>query len=134
LNPESLRHLLEAFIRVEFTIKDFDSLVYKRCELTNSKQYILRAPRERSNIPFDKISWDVIYIRDGLGGEKRVFYTIDDYTRIHFVYTLLNNKIESLIKCLESIAAYVFRQYKLIIRFWRHDNLPTLMDSTRYSE
>jgi hypothetical protein len=46
---------------------------------------------------------------------------------------LYNNKLDSLIKCLKAITAYVFRQYSLIIRTWRHDSLPTLIASTRYN-
>ena len=49
-------------------------------------------------------------------GEKRVLYTIDDYTRIHFIFILYNNKLNSLIKCFKAITTYVFRQYSLIIR------------------
>ena len=114
-NPEVLSHLPKAAIRVEFITKELDSIIYKQCELTNSKQKVTRALREQSIILFDTISWDVIYIKDGLGGEKRVLYTIDDYTRIHFVFILYNNKLDSLIKCLKVITAYVFRQYSLII-------------------
>ena len=114
-NPEALSHLLKAAIGVEFTTKELDFIVYKQCELTNSKQKVARALQERSIILFDTISWDVIYIKDGLGGEKRVLYTIDDCTQIHFVFTLYNNKLDSLIKCLKAITAYVFRQYGLII-------------------
>jgi hypothetical protein len=73
-------------------------------------------------------------MKDGLGGEKRVLHTIDNCTRIHFVFTLYNDKLDSLIKCLKAIAAYVFRQYGLIIRTWRHDSLPTLIASTRYND
>jgi len=54
-------------------------------------------------------------MKDGLGGEKRVLYAIDNCTQIHFVFTLYNDKLDSLIKCLKAIAAYVFRQYGLII-------------------
>jgi transposase InsO family protein len=61
-------------------------------------------------------------MKDGLGGEKRVLHTIDDYTRIYFVFMLYNNKLDSLIKCLKAIAAYVFRQYSLIIQTWRQYN------------
>ena len=60
-------------------------------------------------ILFDTISWDVMYIKDGLGGEKRVLYAVDDYTQIYFVFMLYNNKLDSLIKCLKAITAYVFR-------------------------
>jgi hypothetical protein len=133
-NPEALSHLPKAATGVEFTTKELDSIVYEQCELTNSKQKVARAPRERSTIPFDTVSWDVMYIKDGLGGEKRVLHAVDDYTRIHFVFTLYNNKLDSLIKCLKAIAAYVFRQYGLIIRTWRHDSLPTLIASTRYND
>jgi transposase InsO family protein len=73
-------------------------------------------------------------MKDGLGGEKRVLHTIDDYTRIYFVFMLYNNKLDSLIKCLKAIAAYVFRQYSLIIQTWRHDSLPTLIASTQYND
>ena len=52
---------------------------------------------------------------DGLEGEKRVLYTIDNCTRIYFVFILYNNKLDSLIKCLKVIITYVFRQYSLII-------------------
>ena len=64
-------------------------------------------PRKRFNIPFYTISWDVIYIRDGIGGKKRILYIINDYTRLHFVFTLLNNKLDSLLKYLRGIAAYI---------------------------
>jgi hypothetical protein len=55
-NPEALSHLLKAAIRVEFTTKELDSIVYKQCELTNSKQKIARAPREQSTILFNTVS------------------------------------------------------------------------------
>ena len=58
----------------------------------------------------------MIYIKDGLKGEKRVLYIIDDYTRIYFVFTLLNDKLDSIIKYLKAIIAYIFRQYNLIIK------------------
>ena len=61
-------------------------------------------------------------------------HTIDDYTRIYFVFTLYNNKLDSLIKCLKAITAYIFRQYGLIIQTWRHNSLPTLIASTRYND
>jgi transposase InsO family protein len=129
-NPEALSYLLKAAIGVEFMTKELDSIVCEQCELTNSKQKVARAPRERSTIPFDTVSWDVMYMKDGLGGEKRVLHAVDDCTRIHFVFMLYNDKLDSLIKCLKAIAAYVFRQYGLIIRTWRHDSLPTLIAST----
>jgi hypothetical protein len=133
-NPKALRHLLKAAIGVEFTTKELDSTIYQRCELINAKEQISRAPRERSTLPFDSVSWDVMYMKDSLRGEKRVLYTVDDCTRVHFVFTLLNDKLDSIIKCLKAIAAYVFRQYGLIIRIWRHDSLPTLIQSTRYDD
>ena len=114
-NPKALSHLLKAAIGVEFTTKELDSIVYKQCELTNSKQKVAKALQERSMIPFDIISQDIIYIKDGLGGEKRVLHTIDDYTQIHFVFILYNNKLDSLIKYLKVITICVFRQYSLII-------------------
>ena len=58
----------------------------------------------------------MIYIKDGLRGEKRVLYIIDDYTRIYFVFTLLNDNLDSIIKYLKAIIVYVFRQYSLIIK------------------
>jgi transposase InsO family protein len=73
-------------------------------------------------------------MRDGLGGEKRVLHAVDDCTRIYFVFTLYNDKLDSMIKCVKAIAAYVFRQYGLIIRTWRHDSLSTLIASTRYND
>jgi transposase InsO family protein len=133
-NPEALSYLLKAAIGVEFMTKELDSIVCEQCELTNSKQKVARAPRERSTIPFDTVSWDVMYMKDGLGGEKRVLHAVDDCTRIHFVFTLYNDKLDSLIKCLKAITAYVFRQYGLIIRTWQHDSLPTLIASTRYND
>ena len=115
-NYKALRHLLKAAIGVEFTTKELDSVVCERCELTNAKEQISRAPRERSILPFDLVSWDVLYMKDSIGGEKRILYAVDDCTRIHFVYILYNNKLDSLIKCLKAITAYVFKQYSLIIR------------------
>jgi hypothetical protein len=79
-NPKALSHLLKAAIGVEFITKELDSIVCEQCELTNWKQKVSRAPRERSTIPFDTVSWDVMYMKDGLGGEKRVLDAIDDYT------------------------------------------------------
>jgi len=58
----------------------------------------------------------VIYIKDSLKSEKRVLYIIDDYTRIYFVFTLLNNKLDFMIKYLKAIITYIFRQYNLIIK------------------
>jgi hypothetical protein len=133
-NPKALCHLVKAATGVEFTTKQLDYLIYERCELTNAKEQISKAPRERSNRPFDTVSWDVMFIKVGIGGEKRVLHAVDDCTRIHFVFTLFDDKHESLIKCLKAIAAYVFRQYGLIIRTWRHDSLPTLIASTRYDD
>ena len=127
LNLKALRHLLKAAISVEFTTKELDSSICQRYELINVKEQISKAPRERSTLLFDSVSWDVMYMKDGLGGEKRVLYIIDDYTRIYFVFTLLNDKLDSMIKCLKAIIAYVFRQYGLIIKVWRHDSLLTLI-------
>jgi hypothetical protein len=91
-------------------------------------------PRERSNIPFYIISWDVIYIRDGIGGEKCILYIVDDCTRLYFVFIFLNNKLDSLLKYLRGVVAYVLRQYNLVIKKWKHDWLPTLVDSLRYND
>ena len=133
-NPEALRHLLKAATGVEFTTKELDSIICQRYKLINAKEQVSKAPRERSTLLFDSVSQDVIYIKDGLEGEKRVLYIIDDYTRVYFVFTLLNDKLDSMIKCLKAITAYVFRQYGLIIRVQRHDSLPTLIQSTRYED
>jgi hypothetical protein len=78
------------------------------------------------------MSWDVMYMRDGIRGEKRILHIVDDCTRLHFVFTLLNDKLDSLLKCLRGVAAYVLRQYNLVIKKWKHDRLPTLVDSPRY--
>ena len=118
---------MKAAIGVEFTTKELNSTICQRYELINAKEQISRAPRERSTLLFDSVSWDVMYIKDGLGGEKRVLYAVDDCTRIYFVFTLLNDKLDSMIKCLKAIIAYVFRQYGLIIKVWRHDSLLTLI-------
>jgi len=45
----------------------------------------------------------VIYIKDSLRSEKRILYIIDDYTRIYFVFTFLNDKLDFIIKCLKAI-------------------------------
>jgi hypothetical protein len=42
-NPKALSHLLKAAIGVEFMTKELDFIVYKQCELTNSKQKVARA-------------------------------------------------------------------------------------------
>jgi hypothetical protein len=91
-------------------------------------------PRERFNISFYIISWDVIYIRDGIGGEKCILYIIDDYTRLHFVFILLNDKLDFLFKYLRGVVAYVLWQYNLVIKKWKHDWLPTLVDSPCYDD
>jgi hypothetical protein len=110
-----LRRLLKAAISVEFTINKLDLEVYKQCYLINSKQQISRILRKYSNILFYIISWDIIYIRNGIGGEKYILYIIDDYTKLYFVFTLLNNKLNSLLKYLKGVTAYVLRQYNLVI-------------------
>jgi hypothetical protein len=80
------------------------------------------------------MSWDVMYIRDGIGGEKRILYIVDDCTRLYFVFILLNNKLDSLLKCLRGVVAYVLWQYNLVIKKWKYDRLPTLVDSPRYDD
>jgi hypothetical protein len=70
-----------------------------------------------------------MFIKVGIEDEKHVLYTINNYTQIHFVFILFNNKHKSLIKCLKAITAYIFRQYRLIIQTWRHNSLPTLIIS-----
>ena len=114
-NHKALCYLLKAAIGVEFTTKELNSMVYKRCKLTNTKEQIFRAPWERLILLFDLVSWDVLYIKNGIGGKKRILYTINNYTRIHFVYILYNNKLNSLIKYFKAITTYVFKQYSLII-------------------
>ena len=58
----------------------------------------------------------MIYIKDDLKSEKRVLYIIDDYIQIYFVFIFLNYKLNSIIKYLKAITAYIFRQYNLIIK------------------
>jgi hypothetical protein len=48
-NPEALRYLVKAATGVEFTTKQLNYLICERCELTNVKEQISKAPRERSN-------------------------------------------------------------------------------------
>ena len=115
-NPEALRHLLKAAIGVEFTTRELDSAVCERCELTNAKEQISRVARERPITPFDSVSWDIIYIKDRLKNKKRVLHTVDDYTRVYFIFILFNDKLNSIVKYFKAITAYIFRQYRLIIR------------------
>jgi hypothetical protein len=114
-NPKALRHLIKAATGIKFTTKQLNHLIYKHCKLTNAKEQISKASREQSNQLFDTVSWDIMFIKVGIGGEKHVLYTVDDYTQIYFVFMLFDNKHKSLIKCLKAITTYVFRQYRLII-------------------
>jgi hypothetical protein len=60
------------------------------------------------------------------GRESRILYCIDDATRIHYVYALIDVKQNTLIWELKELAAYVKRQYNLDIKKWRHDRLGTM--------
>jgi hypothetical protein len=41
-NPKALSHLLKAAIRVEFTTKELDFIIYKQYKLINLKQKVVR--------------------------------------------------------------------------------------------
>jgi hypothetical protein len=58
--------------------------------------------------------------------ESWILYYIDDATRIHYVYALIDAKQNTLIRELKGLAAYVKRQYNLDIKKWRHDRLGTM--------
>jgi hypothetical protein len=49
LNPKALCYLVKAAISVEFTTKQLNYLIYKRCELINTKEQISKALREQLN-------------------------------------------------------------------------------------
>jgi hypothetical protein len=79
LNLKALYYLVKAAIGVKFITKQLDYLIYKRCELINAKEQISKALKERLNQLFNTIGWDVMFIKIGIGGEKRVLYIVNDY-------------------------------------------------------
>jgi hypothetical protein len=48
--------------------------------------------------------------------ESQILYYIDDATRIHYVYVLIDIKQNTLIRELKELAAYVKRQYNLDVK------------------
>ena len=97
LYKEALNHLLKAATGVIFIDNDLDTITYEPCHLTNSKQIINRTPRELSIIPYHTVSWDVVEMPLASGRESRILYCIDNATRIHHVYALINAKQNTLI-------------------------------------
>ena len=97
LYKEALNHLPKAATGVIFTNNNLDTTTCEPCHLTNSKQIINRVPRELSKIPYHTVSWDVIEMPLASNRKSRILHYIDDATRIHHVYALINAKQNTLI-------------------------------------
>jgi hypothetical protein len=92
LYKEALNHLPKAAIGVIFTNNNLDTIIYEPCHLTNLKQIINRAPRELLKILYYIVSWDVVEMLLASDRKSQILYYIDDATRIHYVYALINIK------------------------------------------
>ena len=61
----------------------------EECCLNDSKRVPYRFPALRSTVPYEKVHWDLISIKNGMGGKCYVLHFIDSYSRMHYVYYLL---------------------------------------------
>ena len=86
---EALLKLREHILGIEITTS---MLINPKCEdycLSDLKRMLYRYPIARSTIPFKKLYWDLIAMKNGIGGETHTLYFINNYTRAHFIYYLL---------------------------------------------
>jgi hypothetical protein len=97
LYKEALNYLLKIAIGVIFTNNNLDTTTYEPCHLTNLKQIINRAPKELLKILYYIVSWNVVEMPLASDRESRILYYIDNATRIHHVYALINIKQNILI-------------------------------------
>ena len=89
LYPEALFKMREYCQGVSISTT---KLLEHRCEeccLNDSKRVPYRFPALRSTVPYEKVHWDLISIKNGMGGECYVLHFIDSCSRMHYVYQLL---------------------------------------------
>ena len=121
LNQQALSHLEDCAKGVKVTTHKLNGACCEACRVASSRKIISRRPRTRGHHPFYRVAWDLIEMRDGLGGNVYVLHFVEDMLSLHYVYVLQDKSEDTLMATIRSIEAYVWRQYQLRIRVWKHD-------------
>ena len=106
---------------MKVTTKSYDNSC-EVCKLSNAKKIISRRTRARSEIPFERVYYDLIQVEPRLSDISWVLHFQDDYTRMNFVYEAANKKQTTQLQVLKDFANFVRQQYGCEIRIWKLDH------------
>ncbi len=87
---EALTHLQEHCQGVRITTSELTKYWCEDCCIGGAKRVLYRYPVPRYLVLFGKVYWDLVQLPNGFGGEHYILHFVDSYSRMHYVYSLLN--------------------------------------------
>ena len=107
LSKEALLKLPFVATGVKFTgTPEQEEIECEECHLGKSISQISRVPRDRSGIPFQRLHVDLIQEQTGHNSDRWCAHAIDDFTRLHLIYTgfqrnIINDAIPAFISMIK---------------------------------
>jgi hypothetical protein len=118
--PEPLKHLDTEAIKV-VDGPGPKTIDCETCSVSKGQRIVSRQPAQRATECFERIHFDLIQYPLGFDGSRYVLHMLDDCTRKHFVYLLVNKDSKTLLLQLRRFASMILRIYKKKIKIFHSD-------------
>jgi len=120
LYPEALLKIKQQCQGADITTNKLSDHKCENCCINYAKRVPYRFPTVRHTQPFAKVYWDLIVMKNGIGGENQVLHFFDSCTCNHFVYHLYGKSEMHILPAFQHFTNYAERRwgYKIMI-FYR---------------
>ena len=129
LYPEALLHLPQTTSGTEVTTSQLLNPKCENCCLSNSAKRLYRHAVIRSDVPFFRVSWDIVYHKDSLH-----LHFFDQCSRMHFLYTLWSRDGSVLVDAFRRFWNYAKNRWGFEIKILHGDGERTAVDGDLFDE
>jgi hypothetical protein len=111
LYPEALHKMSQSCQGVSITTSKLSNHKCEDCCLNYAKRVPYRFPTKRHTQPFGKVYWDLIVMKNGIGGENQILHFFDSCTCSHYVYHLYGKGEMHVLPAFQHFTNYAERRW-----------------------
>ncbi len=120
-NVKALSHLSNATRNAKLTNATTYEKICDICRKMNAKSKVSRRPAVRATVPYERVHFDLIPMKEGSSGDALIAHFICDLVRMNHVYILPNKRQETLMNTVQDFIAYVKTRWEYTVRIFHMD-------------
>lgn len=108
LYPKAIEHLPQSCSGAKLLPSTPEmSEVCETCRLSDATNIVSRRSVERATTPYHKVHWDLIQMKEGLGGMVQILHFVDDMLRMNHIYVLPNRKQQTIVNTIQKLLLHL---------------------------